>query len=61
MAQEHFDRAYTVRTNDETKDLYDNWAATYDSDLTGVGYAQPARVAEAFVRLGRRITVTWPS
>jgi len=52
MSQEHFDRAYTVRTNDETKDLYDSWAATYDSDLTGGGYAQPARVAEAFVRLG---------
>lgn len=46
MAQEHFDRAYTVTTNAETKDLYDSWADTYDADLTGGGYAQPARVAE---------------
>ncbi|MDW3177823.1 MAG: class I SAM-dependent methyltransferase [Acidimicrobiia bacterium] len=52
MAQEHFDRAYTVTTNEETKTLYDEWATTYDDDLTGGGYAQPARVAEEFIRLG---------
>jgi len=51
MAQEHFDRAYTVTTNDETKGLYDDWATTYDADLIGGGYAQPARVAEALTRL----------
>lgn len=47
MAQEHFDRAYTVTTNAETRDLYDSWATTYDDDLTGGGYAQPGRVASA--------------
>ena len=52
MAQEHFDRAYTVTTNAETKDLYDAWADTYDADLTGGGYAQPARVAERFIAEG---------
>lgn len=52
MSKEHFDRAYTVRTNDQTRDLYNSWADTYDADLTGGGYAQPARVAAALIEAG---------
>ncbi len=58
MAQEHFDRAYTVTTNEETRGLYDAWATTYDDDLTGGGYAQPGRVAETMFRLGVEASAT---
>jgi len=40
-------RLWTQRSPEETRDLYTNWAATYDTDVTGAGYATPARLAEA--------------
>ena len=41
------DIAYEARTTDETRDLYDRWAETYDTELIAENdYAQPRRCAE---------------
>ena len=43
--------AYQVRSTDETRDLYDRWAASYDTELIAENdYAQPRRCAEMLVR-----------
>lgn len=47
-----FDRLYGLRANDEVRDHYDRFAATYDDELVGRGYAQPDRVADAVVSAG---------
>jgi predicted TPR repeat methyltransferase len=48
MADKTFDpKLWTDRSPEETRALYTNWADTYDADVSGAGYATPARVAEA--------------
>ncbi|MCY4395132.1 MAG: methyltransferase domain-containing protein [Rhodospirillaceae bacterium] len=43
--------AYEARTTDETRDLYDRWAETYDTELIDENdYAQPLRCAEMLSR-----------
>lgn len=43
--------AYEARTTDETRDLYDRWAETYDTELVDENdYAQPQRSAEMLAR-----------
>ena len=43
--------AYDARTTDETRDLYDRWAETYDTELVAENdYAQPQRSAEMLAR-----------
>ncbi|MEM9202326.1 MAG: class I SAM-dependent methyltransferase [Actinomycetota bacterium] len=45
-----YERAYTI-ADDETKEFYAQWAATYDEELVGGrGYAMPGRCADAFAR-----------
>ena len=39
------------RSPEETKALYTDWAKTYDSDVTGAGYATPGRVARALAEV----------
>ena len=49
----HFDAAYSLETNEQTKDHYRSWADTYDEEVSEVnGYAQPQRVAEMALKLG---------
>lgn len=51
MTDETFDpKLWTRRSPEETRDLYTNWAASYDDDVTRAGYATPARLAEALAR-----------
>ena len=38
---------WTPRSPEDTRALYKDWAATYDADVTGAGYATPGRVAKA--------------
>jgi predicted TPR repeat methyltransferase len=38
---------WTRRSPEETRALYRDWAATYDADIKGAGYATPARLAAA--------------
>ena len=43
--------AYEARTTEETRDLYDRWAETYDTELIDENdYAQPRRCAEMLSR-----------
>ncbi len=35
------------RSPEETRDIYRDWAATYDADVQGAGYATPGRLAVA--------------
>ena len=42
-----FDRVYSNMKPDETRELYDEWAPSYDSDTTENGYVTPSRVAIA--------------
>ncbi|MEU6700123.1 class I SAM-dependent methyltransferase [Pseudonocardia sp. NPDC046786] len=47
----HLERAYTLSGPDDARALYDDWAATYDVDLTGdaQGYVAPSVTADAVV------------
>jgi len=42
-----FDRAYDLEDAEQTRSLYDEWAASYDEELRAAGYASPARTAAA--------------
>ncbi len=43
----HFEAAYSLKTNDQTRQHYKSWADTYDREVGEInGYAQPQRVAE---------------
>ncbi|MBY5932391.1 methyltransferase domain-containing protein [Tateyamaria omphalii] len=41
------DKAYRARDAASTRELYDDWAASYDAEVGENGYATPARCAEA--------------
>lgn len=43
----YLDRAYALKSPDEARTLYDEWAKSYDTDLSGLDYAFPRRAAEA--------------
>lgn len=47
----HLERAYTLSGPEDARALYDEWAATYDADLTGEaqGYVAPSVTADAVV------------
>jgi predicted TPR repeat methyltransferase len=48
MTDKTFDpRLWTDRSPEETRELYTNWAATYDTDVSDAGYATPTRLSEA--------------
>ncbi|WP_420325155.1 class I SAM-dependent DNA methyltransferase [Mameliella sp.] len=47
MSDPYFDKVYKARTDEETRELYDAWAKTYDASVEGEGYATPRRCAEA--------------
>ncbi|MEM1376873.1 MAG: class I SAM-dependent methyltransferase [Pseudomonadota bacterium] len=44
-------QAYTVKTDTDTKALYDSWAQIYDEELSENEYQQPARCARALFGL----------
>ncbi|MEO0328097.1 MAG: class I SAM-dependent methyltransferase [Pseudomonadota bacterium] len=46
-----FDIAYSVKTTQETRDMYDRWAKVYNENLSDGNYQQPSRCAEAMARL----------
>lgn len=47
MSKSFFDRAYRSNTQQAVEELYDDWAGTYDRDLTDSGYVTPRRCALA--------------
>ncbi|WP_298836034.1 methyltransferase domain-containing protein [uncultured Roseobacter sp.] len=47
MSETFLDKVYDARDADSTRRLYDDWSDSYDSEVTGQGYATPGRCAEA--------------
>lgn len=48
MAKENFfNKAYTLKTSEDAKQMYDLWAEVYDQDLKNGKYQQPIRCAKA--------------
>lgn len=49
----YLDRAYALTGAQDARDLYDEWAGTYDADITGEvqGYVAPGRAADTVVRV----------
>lgn len=52
MTNERETDLWTRHTVDETRDIYANWAESYDQDVTEWGYATPGRIAMALRRSG---------
>ncbi len=50
MAENFFDKVYSLGNEIETRDFYDKWSDQYDKDVTAQGYATPARVARALAK-----------
>ena len=47
MGGKFLDHVYEARTADETRDLYDAWADSYEAEVSENGYVTPKRCAEA--------------
>ena len=47
MTKTYLDQAYGLNSQDATNALYDQWAASYDSEVRENGYATPGRCAKA--------------
>ena len=43
-------KAYKARDADSTRTLYDDWAASYEAEVSENGYATPGRCADALAR-----------
>lgn len=50
MTQGFLSKAYAARDAASTRDLYDDWSASYDAEVAENGYATPGRCAEALAR-----------
>jgi predicted TPR repeat methyltransferase len=55
MDKDYLDKVYTLTSPDETRQLYDEWADTYDDELIENGYATPHRVARALAAQVRNL------
>ena len=47
MSTTFLDKAYAARDADDTRAMYDEWAASYDAEVGENGYATPTRCAQA--------------
>jgi len=47
MNDTYLDKVYSARTASQTRDLYDDWADSYEAEVGAQGYATPARCAAA--------------
>lgn len=47
MTESYLDKAYSARDAEHVQVLYDEWATSYEAELTAGGYATPARGARA--------------
>ena len=53
----HIAQIYNVKNSDDCRNIYDDWASTFDEDLTGPAqeYVAPALVAKAVIAAGGNI------
>lgn len=52
MAKQFLTEAYDLENSAQTKNLYKEWAETYDAEISANGYASPLRTANALVKCG---------
>lgn len=50
MAEKFLDKTYATSGADAMRDLYDDWAASYEDEVGENGYATPARLAHALLQ-----------
>lgn len=50
------DKAYNARDAAATRALYDDWAASYEAEVAGNGYATPGRCADALKSVTEDLT-----
>ncbi|MFT6674125.1 MAG: putative TPR repeat methyltransferase [Sulfitobacter sp.] len=53
MNNSFLDKAYGARDANETRALYDKWAASYEAELGENGYVTPQRCAAALVKFSK--------
>jgi predicted TPR repeat methyltransferase len=52
MSDPSLDRAYSLKTPEDSKELYRDWATTYDAGFAEThGYVAPRKIAETFLEL----------
>lgn len=56
MSTNFLSRVYRAQSPDQVRSLYDDWAASYESEISQNGYATPGRCAEALAGLGTDLT-----
>ncbi|KAF2487885.1 S-adenosyl-L-methionine-dependent methyltransferase [Neohortaea acidophila] len=49
QSNQYLQRAYKLKDADEARDLYDEWATSYDHDLRASDYESPQRTVDAVV------------
>lgn len=47
MTERHIDRAYAARDPEKIRQIYNDWAPSYEQDILAQGYATPERAAAA--------------
>ncbi len=52
MTKKFLEGAYQLENSAQTKQLYKEWAASYDDELLSQGYQSPLRTAEALLACG---------
>ena len=55
MAKRFLDNAYGLARSGETKQLYKDWAETYDEEIMDNGYSSPVRTAQALAECGAQL------
>ena len=53
MTDKFLDKAYGLETPEATMEHYNQWAASYDSEIAENGYATPGRIAAAWARYAK--------
>lgn len=50
MTDNFLDKVYAARGEDETRQIYDDWAASYEAEVAKNGYVTPGRCAKALAK-----------
>tara|TARA_R110002049_G_scaffold10127_1_gene50065 strand:+ start:19471 stop:20085 length:615 start_codon:yes stop_codon:yes gene_type:complete len=50
MTEKYLDKVYGARDATQTRQLYDDWAASYETEVGAQGYATPGRAAAALAK-----------
>lgn len=56
MTETFLDKVYAARGEDQTREIYDDWAASYDAEVAANGYVTPGRCARALADVTEDMT-----